>query len=265
MKIIKLNSITNGLRHQLNIKKSLLSKNNRLLRNTIKGIFYSAGKSSITGHITAWHRRSGAKTIFRKICFSNNGYNAIILTSLYDPSRNSFIALNFDLERRLFFRTLLADTLFPGSIISCKLNSEDLKLGYRTQIRKIPTGSIINSLSSNKNKKSQFIRSAGTFGQIIQTGYLTAKIRLPSNQIIEISTDGFASLGIISNLKHNSTCLGKAGRNFLLGRRPIVRGIAMNPVDHPHGGRTNGGRPSVTPWGLPTKAKFALKRRKNKK
>jgi large subunit ribosomal protein L2 len=264
MKIMKLNPVTNGLRHQLNITKNSLSKNNRLLRNTIKGIFYSAGKSSTTGHITAWHRHSGAKNIFRKICFSNIGYNAIILTSLYDPSRNSFISLNFDLERRLFFRTLLSDALFPGSLISCRIDSEDLKLGYRTQIKKIPTGSIINSLSSKKNKKSQFIRSAGTFGQIIQTGYLTAKIRLPSNQIIEVSTDGFASLGVISNIKHNFVCLGKAGRNHFLGRRPIVRGIAMNPVDHPHGGRTNGGRPSVTPWGLPTKAKFSLKRRKNK-
>ena len=262
MKIMKLKPVTNGLRHQLNLTKNLLSKNNRLLRNTIKGIFYSAGKSSTTGHITAWHRHSGAKNIYRNICFSNIGFNAILLTSLYDPSRNSFVSLNFDLERRSFFRTLLSEALFPGSLISCRINIEDLKLGYRTQIKKIPTGSIINSLSLKKDKKSQFIRSAGTFGQIIQTGYLTAKVRLPSNQIIEVSTDCFASLGVISNIKHNSVCLGKAGRNYFLGRRSIVRGIAMNPVDHPHGGRTNGGRPSVTPWGLPTKAKFSLKRRK---
>jgi large subunit ribosomal protein L2 len=265
MKTIKLNSTTNGLRHQLNITKNVLSRNNRLLRDSIKGILYSAGRNSTTGHITVWHRRSGAKNIFRTICFSNIGYNAIILTSLYDPSRNCFVSLNFDLERRFFFRTLLVNSLFPGSLFSCRIGGEDLKLGYRTQIKKIPTGSVINSLSSDKNKKSQFIRSAGSFGQIIQAGYFTAKIRLPSNQIMEVSTYGFASLGMVSNLADNFVCLGKAGRNHFLGRRPIVRGIAMNPVDHPHGGRTNGGRPSVTPWGLPTKAKFSLKKRNNKK
>jgi large subunit ribosomal protein L2 len=264
MKTMKLNPTTSGLRHQLNITKNVLSKNNRLLRNTIKGAFYSAGRSSNTGRITAWHRHGGVKNIFRKICFSNIGYNAIILTSLYDPSRNCFVSLNFDLERRFFFRTLLLNSLFPGSLLSCKVGSDGLKLGYRTQIKKIPTGAIINSLSSDNNRRSQFIRSAGSFGQIIQTGYFIAKVRLPSNQIMDVSTGGFASLGVISNLKHNFVCLGKAGRNYFLGRRSIVRGIAMNPVDHPHGGRTNGGGPSVTPWGLPTKAKFSLKRRNNK-
>lgn len=264
MKIIKLNPVTNGLRHQLNIKKSLLSKNNRLLRNTIKGISYSYGRSSCTGHITSWHRGGGAKNIFRKIEFSNAGYNSIVVTNLYDPCRSAFISLNFDLENLCFFRVLAANTVFPGTLTSCNVNIEDLKLGYRTQIKNIPTGSIVNNLTIDSKSTSQYIRSAGTYGQIIQTDQLTAKIRLPSNTIIKVSTEGFASIGVISNLKHNSTCLGKAGRNRLLGRRPIVRGIAMNPVDHPHGGRSNGGRPSVTPWGLPTKSGFYLKKRKKR-
>jgi large subunit ribosomal protein L2 len=149
----------------------------------------------------------------------------------------------------------------PGTLTSCNINGEDLKLGYRTRIKNIPTGSIVNNLTVNSRTIGQYIRSAGTYGQIIQTDQSKAKVRLPSNIIIKISTEAFASIGMLSNIKHNSTCLGKAGRSRFLGRRPTVRGVAMNPVDHPHGGRTNGGRPSVTPWGLPTKSGFYLKKR----
>jgi large subunit ribosomal protein L2 len=261
MKIIKLNPTTNGSRHQLSIKKSLLSKNNRLLRNSIKGISYAYGKSSLTGHTAAWHLGGGAKNIFRKVEFSNTGYNSIVVANLYDPCRSAFISLNFDLENLSFFRVLSVDTIFPGTLTSCNIGIEDLKLGYRTQIKNIPTGSIVNNLTVNSKALGQYIRSAGAYGQIIQTDHFKAKVRLPSNVIIEVSTDAFASIGVLSNIKHSSVCLGKAGRNRFLGRRPTVRGVAMNPVDHPHGGRTNGGRPSVTPWGLPTKSGFYLKKR----
>jgi len=262
MQIIKTKPITNGLRHQLNIKKSLLSKNNRLLRSTIKGISYSFGRSSSTGHITSWHKGGGVKNIFRKIDFSNISSDSIVISNFYDPCRTSFISLNFDLKKLFFFRVLSIDIVYPGSLRSCNSNIKNLKLGDRTIIKNIPTGSIINNLSIKNYKISQYIRSAGTFGQIIQTGTNIAKIRLPSNKIIDVSIEAFASLGIISNLKHNLVYLGKAGRSRLLGKRPIVRGIAMNPVDHPHGGRTNGGCVSMTPWGLPTKSGFYLKKRK---
>jgi len=134
-----------------------------------------------------------------------------------------------------------------------------LRLGFRTLLKNIPTGTIINCLSLQKDKKVKYIRSAGTFGQIIQKNILSCHIKLPSNQIIIVSANSYATIGVISNLKNNLVVLGKAGRNRLMGHRPSVRGIAMNPVDHPHGGRTNGGRPSVTPWGIPTKGKPTVK------
>ena len=140
----------------------------------------------------------------------------------------------------------------------------ELKLGYRTKIKNIPAGSVIHSLTINDNLKTQYIRSAGTFGQIVQRGLTKAKIKLPSKKIIEISVNNYATIGVMSNLVDNQRYIGKAGTNRLLGKRPTVSGIAMNPVDHPHGGRSNGGIPSVTPWGLPTKCGFYLRKKKNK-
>jgi len=123
-------------------------------------------------------------------------------------------------------------------------------------------GTIINNISFGAYTKSKFVRSAGTYAQLIQINKKVAKIKLSSNKIITIPSNSYATIGMVSNEKHNLICLGKAGRKRNLNRRPIVRGIAMNPVDHPHGGRTNGGKPSVTPWGLPTKSKFYLKKKK---
>lgn len=262
MKLKKLKPTTNGVRHQINIQKSLLAKNNRIFRSTIKGFKSCSGRSLTTGHITSWHKCGGHKKLFRDIDFMNNEYSAINLASFYDPYRTSFVFLNFDLKTKNFFRTLGTNNIYPGSFLMCKSKLIELKLGYRTQIKNIPTGSLIHTLSLAQKSIGQYIRSAGTFGQIIQRDQNKAKVRLPSNQIIEVGINSFATIGVISNLQHNLTYLGKAGRNRLLGRRPIVRGIAMNPVDHPHGGRSNGGRPSVTPWGLPTKGGFYLKKRK---
>ena len=262
MKLIKLKPITNGTRHQVNLKKSILSKNNRLIRSSIKQINSCFGKSSTTGHTTSWHKSSGHKKLFRNINCSNQNYDAIVLSICYDPYRSSFISLNFDFNKKYFFRTISTNLILPGCLLKCNPTIKDLKLGFRTTIINIPTGSIVHNLSIRKEKKAQYIRSAGTCGQIVQRGENSAKIKLPSNLIIEIPTTTFASLGVVSNAQNNLTILGKAGRNRHLGRRPIVRGIAMNPVDHPHGGRSNGGKPSVTPWGLPTKNKFVLKKRK---
>jgi len=264
MKLKKLNSVTNGLRHQLNLPKYELSKNNRFLRSTIKGFFYSYGRSFSKGFLTMYHRGGGVKNLFRKLEFSNNGYNAIVVSNLYDPCRKAFVSLNFDLEKNFFFRTLAPNAISPGLLVSCHYGIEDLKLGYRTQIKRVPTGSIVSNLSTSEKKIGQYARAAGTFGQIIQSDLTTAKVRLPSNKVITISVNAFVNIGLISNTQSSSVVVGKAGRNRLVGRRPIVRGIAMNPVDHPHGGKTNGGRPSVTPWGLPTKSGFSLKKRKNR-
>jgi large subunit ribosomal protein L2 len=147
----------------------------------------------------------------------------------------------------------------PGSLISSLNNN--LYLGNRLQLKSIPIGSLVSNLAVNKIK-STYIKSPGTYGQIIQKDFITSKIRLPSKKVISVSNINYATLGINNNAFRNKTTVGTAGRNRRVSKRPTTRGIAMNPVDHPHGGRTNGGCPSVTPWGLPTKCGFYLKKRK---
>lgn len=256
MKLIKLNPITNGTRHQLNIKKNLLSKTNKLLKTLTVGVKNFSGRSSLNGKISIWHKGSGCKANFRKINFTNSFFKSIVICIMYDPKRNSFISLNFDLKNNYFFQTLSTHFVYPGSLLICTSFLSEFNLGSRTKLQNIPTGSLVHSLTNPLIfNKVCFARSAGTFCQILQKSFNRIKVRLPSGKIINLLPSAYATIGVVSNLQHNLICLGKAGRNRLLGKRPIVRGIAMNPVDHPHGGRTNGGRPSVTPWGIPTKGK----------
>jgi len=265
MKLVKLNPVTSGTRHQINIQKNLLSKTNKLMKNSIFGLKHQSGRSSSNGRITVWHKGGGCKSNFREINFSNTFLNGIVVCIMHDPIRNAFISLNFNLDTFLFYRTLATNSVYTGSLVSCNSQKNELCLGNRTTIQNIPTGSIIHSLSPfNVKQKTVFARSAGTFCQIIQKSIENCKIRLPSGSVINTSIKSFATLGVVSNLQHNLTYTGKAGRSRLNGIRPTVRGIAMNPVDHPHGGRTNGGRPSVTPWGIPTKGKPTVLK-KNKK
>lgn len=260
MKLKIFKATSNGVRHKITLKKNLLSKNNRIIKALLIKKKYFAGRSRLNGNITIWHKGGAEKKLYRKINFLDYTQNSIVININYDPYRKSFISLNFDLDKKNFFYTLSNDLIYPGALIKISKNINELKLGFRTNIKSIPTGSIISNL--RLNKKSQYIKSAGTYGQIIQKDFNTAKIKLPSKKIIEVSTESYANLGVISNLKNNQVIIGKAGTNRKFGVRPTVRGIAMNPVDHPHGGRTNGGRPSVTPWGLPTKGKFYLRKKK---
>lgn len=253
MKLKKLNPVTNGTRHQINIQKHLLSKSNRIFKPLVKNVKRHYGRSSITGRITVHHKGSGCKKLFRVINFTNKKSLGIVIAVLYDPMRNAFISLNYNLLTKTFFNTVAINLVYSGSLISCDEDNLDLRLGYRTKLQNIPTGSIINNISESLNQRTKFIRSAGTFGQLIQKSLSNCQVKLPSGKIIELSINAFATLGVISNAQHNLVTIGKAGKKRLMGCRPTVRGIAMNPVDHPHGGRTNGGMPSVTPWGKPTK------------
>lgn len=262
MKLKKLNPVTNGTRHIVKIQKNLLSKNNRLVRSIISNNNKSNGRSSINGRITVWHKGGGVKKLYRKIDFLNEEKNSIVVTNCYDPYRNGFVSLNFELKKKSFFFNTVPNSIYPGSLIKKSLNVDEFKLGYRTKIKNIPAGSVIHNLTLNNSFKTQYIRSAGTFGQIVQCGLKKAKIKLPSKQIIEVSVENYATIGVISNTQDNLKCIGNAGTNRHLGKRPTVRGIAMNPVDHPHGGRTNGGRPSVSPWGILTKGGFYLRKKK---
>ncbi len=264
MKLIYSNPTTNGSRHHVKIDKSVLLKDIKTFKNTVKGFKKSNGRSSITGHITSWHRGGGSKRLYRNIQLTNEPSNAVVIGVSYDPNRSAFISTNFDLKNKKFFNTIAINSVYPGTLLKFTKNITELKLGFRGQILRMPMGTVINNISYNKNSPSKFVRAAGTSAQIIQIDDNYAKLKLPSNSIIRVSSKAYATIGTVSNRSHYLITLGKAGRNRHLNRRPIVRGIAMNPVDHPHGGRTNGGRPSVTPWGLPTKGKFYLKTRKSK-
>ncbi len=262
MKLRKLKTISNGSRNRIIIEKNLLAKSNRIVKSILLKNQKSNGRSSINGRITVWHKGSGVKNLYRKV-FSEKRENRkfLVLTNCYDPNRNAFINLNFDLIKKDFFYNIAANSVYPGTLLQSSENLKDVRLGYRTAIKNIPTGTIIHNLTSN-NLNVKYIRAAGTYGQIVQRGEKTAKIKLPSKKIIEVSVDNYATIGIISNTQSNLTRIGKAGINRKLGIRPTVRGIAMNPVDHPHGGRSNGGMPSVSPWGKPTKSGYHLKKKK---
>lgn len=264
MKLKKIKPITNGTRHQLVLQKNLLSKTNKIFKSSIVGKKSFSGRSSTNGRITVWHKGGGCKNLYREINFLNKDFNGLVLCNMYDPSRNAFISLNFNLNTLCFFRTLATNAVYPGSLISCSSHKTELRLGNRTILENIPTGSIVHSISKEGSSKTVFARSAGTYCQIIQKGINSCKLRLPSGLIFTVSNNSFATLGVVSNSQHNLIYIGKAGKNRLMGIRPTVRGISMNPVDHPHGGRTNGGRPSVTPWGIPTKGKpTVLKKKRN--
>lgn len=261
MQIKKLNPITPGTRHQVVLTKNLLSKTNFLAKSLTKYYHRKKGRGLDTGNITSWHKGSGCKKLYRLVNFGNFFSKMVVLSNFYDPYRGSFISFIFELVEKKFDFLVMTEYVYPGSILL--FNFEyiflDLKLGHRTLIKNIPAGSFIHSLSTNLFSKSKYIRAAGTFGQLIQKTKTYFKIRLASGHIIILSNLSVATIGSNSNSNHNLIRIGKAGKNRLMGKRPIVRGVAMNPIDHPHGGQTNGGRPCVTPWGIPTKGKPTVK------
>lgn len=257
----KFKPITNSLRHQINLQKYLLFKSNNLIKTLMKGIKLHFGRSTINGRITVRHK--GGKnfsTKYRIINNLNNFFYSIIIGLIYDSQRNTFLSLNFNFLKKSFFYNLGILNVYTGSLSSYTLNIKSFKLGSTYLLSQIPMGSFINniSLSNLKKKSSIYIKSAGTYGILYQKSYLYNIIKFPSKNFIKFPLSlnySRATLGIIANLNYKSLVLGKAGKNRNKGIRPSVRGIAMNPVDHPHGGRTNGGCHFVTPWGINTKGK----------
>lgn len=262
MTIRKLNPTTPGTRHKIVLQKNELSKNN-LIKKLIYNVHKAVGRSTRTGHITVWGRGSGTKRLYRNVNFSNNDYVGIVLFTAVDPNRNAFVSLVFDFINFQFLYSLATKNIHSGTILACQNKFYRLKLGYSSTLASIPTGTIISQIHSDKDKSAKYARSAGTFCQLVQKTSQIASIRLPSGQIIQCPTDSYATIGAISNSDHKFCVLGKAGSNRHRGFRPSVRGIAMNPVDHPHGGRTNGGRPSVTPWGKPALGKPTVKKKRH--
>jgi len=217
------------------------------------------------GRITARRQGGGHKRRYRLIDFKRlrNDVQATVLRLEYDPNRTAFIALieYTDGEKSYILapqRIREGDNVISGE-------SVDIKPGNAMPMKNIPVGTIIHNVEMKIGKGGQMARSAGTYAQIIGKDQGYAQLRLSSGELRLVLAECMATIGAVSNPDQQNIKLGKAGRNRWLGKRPSVRGVAMNPIDHPHGGgegRTSGGRHPVTPWGKPTKGK---KTRSNKK
>jgi large subunit ribosomal protein L2 len=217
------------------------------------------------GRITSRRRGGGHKRYYRIIDFKRDkdGVQAKVATIEYDPNRSARIALlhYVDGEKRYI---LAPDGLQVGSTIVSGSNV-DIAVGNALPLRNIPPGTPIHNVELKKGKGAQMVRSAGSSAVIMAKEKNYAQVRLPSGEVRLVHLDCKATVGVVGNTDHKNITIGKAGRSRWLGRRPKVRGVAMNPIDHPHGGgegRTSGGRHPVTPWGVPTKGYKTIKKRK---
>lgn len=262
MRINRLKAINNSTRNTSLLEKKELIRNSKIFKTLKFFLNKKFGRGKSSGKITSWHKQRGAKALYRDINKSANIYKSVLVGISYNPNVNSFTSVLFDLERKKFFNKLHIEGTYPGTLLEKTERIKRLHLGDKLTIESIPIGTLISNLCINSQMNTKYIKAAGTVGQIINKVSNHVTVKLPSNKTIQVPTNCTATIGAVSNDVFKTIILGKAGRNRNSGRRPVVRGIAMNPVDHPHGGRTNGGRPSVTPWGLPTKGKFKLKKRK---
>jgi large subunit ribosomal protein L2 len=222
-----------------------------LLRPTKK----TGGRNSM-GRITMRHKGSGHKRMYRIIDFKRDkdGVPAKVASIEYDPNRSANIALlNYvDGEKRYI---LAPKNLEVGDQILSGKGAE-IRTGNTVPLREIPLGTHVHNIELNIGHGGQLARSAGSYAQLMAKEGKYAQIKLPSGEVRMVLQDCRATIGQIGNLDYENISIGKAGRNRWLGKRPHVRGVAMNPVDHPHGGgegKSSGGRHPVTPWGVPTK------------
>ena len=233
-----------------------------------KALLEKKGKSggrNNNGRITTRHVGGGHKQHYRVIDFKRNkdGIPAKVERLEYDPNRTAYIALALyaDGERRY---VIAPKGLKAGDVIQSGSDAP-IKVGNTLPLRNVPVGSVVHCVELKPGKGAQIARSAGTSVQLVAREGQYATLRLRSGEMRKVLVDCRATLGEVSNSEHNLRSLGKAGAKRWRGVRPTVRGVAMNPVDHPHGGgegRTSGGRHPVSPWGTPTKG---YKTRKNKR
>ena len=233
-----------------------------------KSLCKRIGKSSGRNHhgvITARHRGGGARRIYRLIDFKRNKDDipAKVASIEYDPNRNCFISLLHyaDGEKRYI---LAPQNLKVGDEV-LSAEKADIRPGNAMKLRHIPLGTLLHNIELKEGKGGQLVRSAGGYAQLMakEGGYAT--LRLPSGEIRMVHLECRATIGQLGNTHHEIVSLGKAGRKRWLGQRPNVRGVAMNPVDHPMGGgegKSSGGRHPCTPWGKPTKGYKTRKKNK---
>ncbi|UKJ72188.1 50S ribosomal protein L2 [Azospirillum brasilense] len=255
--------ITPSLRQLVIVDRSELWKG-KPVKTLTEGLTKSGGRNN-TGRITARRMGGGHKRVYRLVDFKRRKFNvpAVVERLEYDPNRTAFIALIKYEDGTMSYilapqRLKVGDTVIAGEKV-------DVKPGNAMPLKNIPVGSVLHNVELKPGKGGQLARSAGTYLQLVGRDGGYAQLKLPSGELRVVRGDCMATLGAVSNPDNMNTNKGKAGRSRWLGIRPSVRGVAMNPIDHPHGGgegRTSGGRHPVTPWGKPTKGK---KTRHNKK
>jgi large subunit ribosomal protein L2 len=227
-------------------------------------ILTKSGGRNNKGRITAYHRGGGHKRFYRIIDFKRSKLDipARVASIEYDPNRSARIALlhYVDGEKRYI---LAPDGLNVNDTVMAGEKAE-IRAGNTTQLARIPLGTMVHNVEMRPGKGGQIARSAGTMVQLMAKEGNYAHLKMPSNEVRLVPINCMATIGQVGNLEHENISLGKAGASRWRGRRPITRGVAMNPIDHPMGGgegKSSGGRHPCTPWGKPTKG---LKTRRRK-
>jgi large subunit ribosomal protein L2 len=233
-------------------------------RSLVESIRKSGGRNNL-GRMTARHRGGGHRRLYRIIDFKRNkdDVTAKVASIEYDPNRSANLALlhYLDGEKRYILAPVglqVGDEVVSGETV-------EVKIGNAAPLEKIPLGTHVHNVELNPGQGGKIVRSAGGFAQLMAKEGKYAQLRLPSGEVRMVGLRCRATVGQVGNLEHENASVGKAGRNRWKGRRPKVRGVVMNPVDHPHGGgegKSSGGRHPVTPWGVPTKG-YKTRRRKS--
>jgi large subunit ribosomal protein L2 len=264
MALKKYNPTTPSQRGLISVDKSDLWKGGPV-KQLAHGISKTGGRNN-RGRITSRHIGGGHKRLYRLIDFKRSKFDSVATIERieYDPNRTAYIAL-LKYEDGAFSYILAPAKLKQGdTVVSGLGNDIDIKIGNALPLKNIPVGTVVHNVEMKPGKGGQIARSAGTSVSLVgkDSGY--AQLKLASGELRVVPLECMATVGTLSNADKKNTTIGKAGRNRWLGNRPHVRGVAMNPIDHPHGGgegKTSGGRHPVTPWGKKTKGK---KTRKNK-
>ena len=236
-------------------------------KGLVRSLKKTGGRNAF-GRMTIRHRGGGHKRRYRQIDFKRDkdGIPARVAAIEYDPNRSANIALlhYMDGEKRYILAPQglqVGDRVISGPVA-------EIRTGNAILLRNIPLGTQIHNIELNVGHGGQMVRGAGGYAQLMAKEGKYAQVKLPSGEVRLIPLDCKATIGQVGNLEHETISLGKAGRSRWKGRRPRVRGVAMNPVDHPHGGgegKSSGGRHPVTPWGVPTKGYKTRRKRASDK
>ncbi|MCS6757819.1 MAG: 50S ribosomal protein L2 [Candidatus Devosia euplotis] len=257
MALKKYNPTSPGRRQLVTTDRSDLWKG-KPVKTLTEGLSKSGGRNN-RGRITAFHRGGGHKRTYRMIDFKRVKFDMVgtIERLEYDPNRTAWIAL-VKYEDGEFVYIVAPQRLAAGDKVISSAGAVDVKPGNAMPLENMPVGTIVHNIELKPRKGAQVARSAGAYAQYVGRDQGWAILRLKSGEQRRVHGACLATVGSVSNQDHSNTSLGKAGRSRWLGRKPVNRGVTMNPVDHPHGGgegRTSGGRHPVTPWGKPTKGK----------